>query len=299
MDSRVFHQITASLPAYLEWLVIDVAGQQRRLADVLDPWQRQDFAALDPGLRSVVGLPADGNALQRAYLERPRGHSKTQDIAVVASWALVASRRPIIIVVAAADAEQASLLRDAVVRLEAGQPALGELLDVGKWVIKNKATGSELRIISSDASSSYGLLPDLVVADELCHWPDSGEYLWHSLLSAAAKKPTCMLVVISNAGLGMGTAWQWNVREAARTSPDWYFHRLDGPQASWVSVKRLEELRRMLPPTVYDRLINNCWQTDAGDAFDSAAIDRAISTMLRSWSANRSTTCLAWAWIWA
>ncbi len=275
MDNRIFAKITTSLPAFLEWLVIEIDGRQRRLADSLDDWQRQDFAALEPGLRRVAGLPVDGDVLQRAYLERPRGHSKTQDIAVMASWVLVASRRPIVIAVAAADVDQAALLRDAIVRLEAGQPALGELLDVGKSVVRNKATGSELRIISGDVASSYGILPDLVVADELCHWPDSGEQLWHSLLSAAAKKPTCMLVVISNAGVGIGTAWQWGVREAARTSPDWYFHRLDGSQASWISAKRLEELRRMLPPSVYDRLIGNNWQTESGDLLSSDQIDAA------------------------
>ncbi|MFO1022601.1 MAG: hypothetical protein U0903_18175 [Planctomycetales bacterium] len=52
--------------------------------------------------------------------------------------------------------------------------------------------------------------------------------MWHSLLSSAAKKPNCLLVVLTNAGVGRG--WQWQVRENARLSPGWYFSSLEGSQ---------------------------------------------------------------------
>src|SRR5437899_11803933 len=44
----------------------------RRLGDVMDPWQREDFQALDDP------------AKRHAFLERPRGHSKTSDAATEA-----------------------------------------------------------------------------------------------------------------------------------------------------------------------------------------------------------------------
>ena len=111
--------------------------------------------------------------------------------------------------------------------------------------------------------SSYGILPDLIIADELAHWQGDGG-LWHSLISSAAKRSNCLLVVISNAGfvdsLAVGR------REAARTDPAWIFCRLDGPEASWLTADRLAEQRRMLPAVAYARLWGNQWCSGGGDA---------------------------------
>ena len=63
-----------------------------------------------------------------------------------------------------------------------------------------------------------------------------------------------------------GTAGSGQVREAARTAKDWYFSRLDGPVASWISEKLLDEQRRMLPPAAYARLWDNVWSSGEGDA---------------------------------
>ena len=93
-------------------LLIDCDGEPKRLGDVLDPWQERDFAALDPGWKRVAGQEADGPL--RAYLERPRGHSKTHDLGTMAAWALFASRRKLRGYGAAADEVQARLLRDAI-----------------------------------------------------------------------------------------------------------------------------------------------------------------------------------------
>jgi hypothetical protein len=116
-------------------------------------------------------------------------------------------------------------------------------------------------VISSDVGSSWGQLPDFVICDELCHWskPD----LWYSLCSSAAKKPQAVLVVLTNAGVGTG--WQWAVREAARTSADWHFSSLVGPQAPWITAAALAEQRRLLPPPVYARLWDNVWQHSDGE----------------------------------
>ena len=63
--------------------MVDVDGVARRLGDVMDPWQRNDFTALDPALMRCNGRKADSEAKMRAYLERGRGHSKTTDLAVL------------------------------------------------------------------------------------------------------------------------------------------------------------------------------------------------------------------------
>lgn len=289
--------------AFRQRLFIDPAGggAPRRLAESLDDWQRKDFEALDaawmraaglatadrPGglaaklgqaFRRAVALPSDGVPC-RAYLERPRGHSKTADLGVMASWALLAARRQLLIVVAAADRDQAKLLRNAIDRLVSHNRWMGDLLDTQAHRVVNRRTQSTLEVLSADAQSSYGLTPDAVLIDELTHWPnDSGERLWHSLFSAAAKRENCLLIVISNAGCGEGDSWQWRVREAARTDAKrWYFSRLDGPQASWIRAENLIEQQRMLPAAVYERLWLNRWTSGAGDALLPSDIGSALT----------------------
>jgi hypothetical protein len=161
-------------------------------------------------------------------------------------------------------------------------PWLGAILSVEANRVVNVAQGhpgegSKLEIFTSDVGSSYGILPDLIIADELVHWEGDGS-LWHSLISSAAKRSSCLLVVISNAG--MAETWQWNVREAARTDQSWYFSRLNGPQASWLTTARLEEQRRMLPRMAFARLWLNEWSSGLGDALSQADIDAAFHSDL-------------------
>ena len=246
------------------------------LGDAELPWQRADFLALDPAWRRVAGVlaPADVDEptppVARAWLERPRGHAKTADVAVQLAWALRFARRPVRGVVAAADKDQAGLVRAAVADLVRANPGLlggPEGLKVGADRLARPATGARADVISGDVGSSYGLTPDFVICDELCHWPRAE--LWHSLLSSAAKTPGCLLVVLTNAGWGRD--WRWAAREAARTRPGWHFHSLAGPRAPWVTPAALAEQRALLPPAVFGRLWLNEWQANSAAAFFTPA----------------------------
>ncbi len=232
------------------------------LGNRIQPWQAADFAAIDPAWsRLATGRDAPGPRFRRAYLERPRGHSKTTDTAVQLVWALTAAVHPINGLVAAVDQEQARLVRAAMQRLASANPEMLGGLVFLENAVRNPSNGSLLKILSSDVRGSWGELPDFVVCDELCHWKSAD--LWHSLLSSAAKRPESVLMVLSNAGVGRG--WQWDAREAARTDPDWHFSSLDGPQAPWITPAALEEQRRLLPPAVYARLWLNQWQHSDGE----------------------------------
>jgi hypothetical protein len=250
--------------------VLCVESASTQFAGQVLDWQQADLAALDPAWRRLAaGERAAVPALRRAYIERPRGHSKTTDTAVQLAWVLFASDRAINGLVAAADLEQARLVHAAMQRIADGNPELlGELRFVEN-AVRNRANGSLLKIVSSDVRSSYGELPDFVVCDELCHWksPD----LWYSLLSSAAKRPESILVVLSNAGIGRG--WQWDAREAARADPAWYFSTLDGPQAPWITEDSLAEQRRLLPPAVFARLWLNQWQHSDGEFVSLAEVE--------------------------
>jgi phage terminase large subunit-like protein len=174
-------------------------------------------------------------------------------------------------VAAAADKDQARLLANQAEQVLARNPWLAEHIDIQRYTIKNKQTGSHLEILASDASSSYGLTPDFVIIDELTHWKKRD--MWDSLISSAAKRHNCMVVVISNAGLGKGISWQWDAREACRTSDNWYFKRQEGPVASWITPERLLEQRKLIPGKAYQRLWLNEWTMETGDALDMADID--------------------------
>lgn len=272
MDQRQLQKLQSDPSAFRASLRIDADGIAKPLGKCLDPWQQADFAALDPAWQAVVGH-SQQSAIQRAWLERPRGHSKTQDIAVSVLWALFASRRSLVGVAASGDKDQAGLLRDACDRLCRLNPWLSAVLEVQASKVANKHTGSELRILTSDAPTSYGLTPDFIVADEITHWAKRD--LWNSLLSSAAKRRHCLLLVISNAGFG--DSWQWETRQAVQSDRAWYFSRLDGPQASWITADRLAEQRRLLPDIAYRRLWENQWTTGSGDALREDDIARSLT----------------------
>jgi hypothetical protein len=252
----------ASAPAkFRNSLRIEVEGRGLiPFHSCLQPWQERDFSALDPAWERLAG---DDRHVpyQRAYLERPRGHSKTTDLAMHLAWVLLFGSAGLTGLAAAADKEQAALLLESLLRLSRWNERVFPDLQFLKDAVINRKTKSRLNVITSDVASSWGVLPDFVICDELCHWSKSG--LWYSLLSSAAKKPNCVLVVLTNAGFGRD--WQWNVRENARLSPGWYFSSLDGPQAPWIREDRLQEQRQMLPRPVFERLWLNRWQHSDGE----------------------------------
>ncbi len=236
--------------------------------ELAQPWQLRDLRALDPTwqrlalkIRRSRASTNNRRLVNRAYIERPRGHSKTTDMAVQLAWILQNARQPVAGLAAAADKDQARLILQALERLARQNEWLLGDLKFTQESARNTRTGSKLTVISSDVGSSYGALADFIVCDELCHWKESG--LWNSLFSTAAKKPNCVLTILTNAGIGRG--WQWDVREHARTSPEWYFSSLDGPQAPWITDAWLAEQQALLPGPIFRRLWLNEWQHSDGE----------------------------------
>ena len=262
-------------------LLIDCDGEPRQFSNVLDSWQQEDFNYLDEGWKALAGWPQHANSTQRryfrAFLERPRGHSKTSDTAVSLSWILSQSPRKVVGYWAASDRDQAALGRDAIDTLCRINPWLALTLDRNRYTIANPRTGSHLEIVANDVEGSFGYLPDFVVCDELTHWKRRG--MWDSLFSSAAKRALCMLIIITNAGMQKYIDWQWSVRESARENENWYFHTIEGPQASWITAERLQEQRALLTPSVYNRLWLNIWSTGDGDHIPEQDLQAAITQL--------------------
>ena len=267
-----FKNLQTDPKAFRNALLIDTDSGPRPFKDTIEPWQSADFSALDEGwLRAVQGSKKEAE-WSRGWLERSRGHSKSLDLGISAAWALFASRRRLSGIAAAGDKDQARLLRDAIGKIVFVNPWLADLLEVQNDRVVNKATGSSLDIIASDAPTSYGLTPDFIVIDELTHWAKRD--LWDSLISSAAKRSTCMLVIITNAGVT--DSWQWELREAVRADKGWFFSRLNGPKARWITADRLAEQERLLPGVAYRRLWLNEWSSGGGDALREDDINRAF-----------------------
>jgi hypothetical protein len=258
--------------AFRERLLIDADGKPCRYTDAMDDWQAADFAALDPAWRRIAGQTVEPS-FQRAWLERGRGHSKTTDLAAMATWVLFSSQRKISGVAVAGDKDQARLIANAIDQLLRLNPWLAMALDCQKFTIVNRHTGSELTILSSDAATSYGLLIDFCICDEIHCWQSRA--LWDSVFSAIAKRRNALLLVITNAGFC--DHWTWTLREAIIADPAWYFHRLEGPVASWLSVEHLAEQERLLLRKEYQRLWLNQPVDSGGDALSSDDIRACIT----------------------
>lgn len=260
LRERFLGQAVENSPAAFRREIRLSAEDSGPFGQLIQPWQERDFRALDAAWLKLAGRSRKA-ALRRAYVERPRGHAKTSDMAVQIAWILLFARRRLHGLAAAADRDQASLIWDAVRRIAQVNPRLCRLLEFRKHLVSNPETGSRLEIISSDVGSSWGALPDFVICDELCHWekPD----MWFSLLSSAGKRADCVLVVLTNAGVGRG--WQWEVREGARHSSAWYFSTFSGTRAPWISPDSLKEQRELLPGPVFERLWRNVWQHSDGE----------------------------------
>jgi hypothetical protein len=229
----------------------------RPFGEVIEPWQQEDFAALDsPGVR-------------HAYLERPRGHSKTGDLGTEAVTELVLGPPGSSLFCAAADEDQARLLLEDVRGKFERSSMLASLVRHTRTEILVKATGSRLRVMAADAPSAYGLRPDGIYVDELAEWRTRA--LWDSLWSATGKRPRCRMLVISTAGWDKaGIAWE--VRSIAEREANWYFSTR-GPCASWIDPAWLAQQERTLPAHVFARLHHNRWVEGAGAFLTAAEVD--------------------------
>lgn len=222
-------------------------------------WQRADAAAL---------LDHGPDAPRLHFLTRPRGGSKTTDLAAVALTALITQAPPRSASHAfARDRDQAALLLDALGGLVA-RTGLGGLVDVGAWSVTVRETGARLAVESADAASAFGHLPFFVIADELAQWPTtrSARALWEALVSGLPKRPDSRLAVLTTAG--DPTHWSAKVLDAARGSERWRVSEVPGP-LPWADPDDLAEQARLLPASAYARLHLNRW-TAAEDRLTSA-----------------------------
>jgi len=230
---------------HLLWALVLEDG--RRWGEATAGFQREDAAAiLDPSPR----------APRLHYLTRPRGGSKTTDLAGIALATLLEDFAPGTHGhVFAVDADQAGELLRAASGFVQRTPELAGLVDVQQRRIVTPS-GAAWNVVASDAASAFGLRGAFYIFDEFAQLRSTAEHrtLWSAVFSAVPKVPGCRLVLLTTAG--DPSSWQARVLEQAKASAAWRVREVPGPLA-WVG--GLDEQRRMLTESQYRRLHLNEW----------------------------------------
>lgn len=196
------------------------------------------------------------------FLTRPRGASKTTDLAgvglVLLAEVLAASSQAYAV---AADSDQAALLVRECAGFVARTPR--SLWPAGAPVVESRRvvvpSGSSLVVLPADGASAYGLRPALLIADEFAQWADTPNTrtLWEAALSSLAKTAGARLVILTTAGSPEHPAYK--LLGLAREAPErWRVQEVPGP-TPWLDDRILAEQRRLLLPSQYARLHLNVW----------------------------------------
>ena len=224
-----------------------VAEDGRRWGDAATDWQWACAREL-----------LDPMAAPFRWESRPRGGSKTSDVAGIVLTAMVCLLRPGAMCDAyAAGKDQARLLVDSLNGFVQRTPGLGDLVAVDQYRVRTKA-GVVLEVMSADLATAYGRRPSFAVVDELCQWPATpgARGLWEAIVSSLPKVAGARLAVITTAGAP--AHWSRKVRDGALVSPSWSVAEIPGP-LPWVSASVLAEQRRLLSDSGFARFMLNEW----------------------------------------
>jgi terminase large subunit-like protein len=237
------------------------------LGDVMEPWQREDFSAMDaPGVQNV-------------YLERPRGHDKTGTAGTEALVEMFLGPEDATLLIVAGDVDQAAIcFSDVVGKLRRRPDLLAQvkITEGGKALsIRHKTRGTTLTVLSSDVRTSWGLRPDWINFDELGE--QRNRLLWDSIWSATGKRPHCRVLVTSTAGWDR-TSLAWEVRSFAATEANWLLSSR-GQCASWIAPEWLAQQQRTLPAHVFARLHENRWVENVGAFLTVPEVDTVFANI--------------------
>jgi len=224
--------------------------------------------AVDEQKADAEAIIGGGVGPHRHFCTRPRGGSKTTDLAGVAlSWLAVDAPLRARGYVVASNGEQAGILIDAAASLVARTPEIDGLLTVEneKIVAPN---GAWIRILNLSDSGAWGLRDaHLLILDEFAQWPETrgAKRVYTAVRTTVQKTPGCRLVILTSAG--EPSHWSHEIYRSAQDDDTWRVSEMPGP-VPWQDPKEIDALRRELRPSEFDRLVLNVWSEDE---------DRAIS----------------------
>jgi phage terminase large subunit-like protein len=193
------------------------------------------------------------------YLTRPRGGSKTSDLAGVAIAWLVAEAQPGARgYIVAADRDQGALMVDAAAGFVDRTPALKGVVEVGSFKISGRS-GASVEVLAADGASAFGLRPSLMICDEFAQWEETRNVrrVWSAVLSSVNKIAGCRMVILTSAGVPSHMAA--TVLKVAKADPSaWRVNEVPGP-LPWADLEGLAAQRALLLDSEYRRLHLNQW----------------------------------------
>ncbi len=254
-----------------------ILSNGKRLGECEEPWQTEHiFAPLD-------ARNGDGWKYRLLYFELHRGAAKS---AVLAAEALTIGilDEDTRCYLLAGDKDQAAIMRDMLEGYIHRNSSLESSFRIFRDEIVVPATDTRIRVLSSDAPTTYGLgglsRRFRALCDELWIWP--GRELWDAIFTAAPKSEDWRIIVASNAGFDTESV-AWDVRELARkqADPRYYLYAPEGIVAGWISPEDVDTQRASLPPQVFQRLWENKWTEGSGSFITREQLDRNIDATWR------------------
>ena len=201
----------------------------------------------------------DPTAAPWHFLTRPRGGSKSTDLAaVLLVWLVCIAMAGEKGYIAAADKGQSKFaVLDALSGFVNRTPSLRNHVTIQSDKVVAKS-GATIEVLAADSASAHGLRPSFVVIDEVAQWADTRntKKMWAALVSALAKVPGCRFVVLTSAG--EPNHWSYKVLKGARRSKHWRTNEVPGP-LEWVDPADLEAQRPLLLDSEFSQYHLNQW----------------------------------------
>lgn len=215
-----------------------------QMLHAVDDFYGQPFQLLDwqyQVLWDVYGaIKDDGYRQYRyAYLEVPKKNGKTSLIAAIALYHLVCDGPGGQIYCCAADRGQAELVYKAALGMIEQEPELEGVLKVldSRKEIKNKLTGTTLKVLSAEAYTKHGINPTVTIFDELHAQPNRD--LWDVMTfgAGAARKEPIWWVITTAGDDPDRKSIGWETHEYAQKvstgeleDPHWYVKIYSAPE---------------------------------------------------------------------
>jgi hypothetical protein len=230
-------------------------------------------------LDDAAAICADPSAgPRRHFLVRPRGASKTTDIAAIGLSLLVSSApKRSRSYVYAVDESQALEVLDALSGFVSRTEGLSGAVELSAKSVTVRSTGASLTVESSDAASAWSKRPWLTILDEYTSWPETRGHqtLWKAVASSLPKRRDSRLVILAMAGSPRHPAAAvWKIAQA---SADWRASTTVGPCPWWTQAD-VDSTRLLLTPAEFSRYIECQW-VEVDSALSSEA---DVSACVRS-----------------
>jgi hypothetical protein len=221
----------------------------------------------------------------RHFFTRPRGASKTTDVAGYALAWLTQDARPLANGhVVAANTKQAGILIEAAAGFVARTPELdGAVIVEAQRILA--PNGAWVEVLAQSDSGAWGLRDaHLLILDEFAQWPSTtgARRVWTAIRTAAPKVEGCKVIILTSAG--EPAHWSYTeVYDKNKDREDWHYHAVPGP-VPWMPEAEVEALRWELTPSQYQRLVLNEWTQDEDNAIYEEDYDAAAQpcTAVRS-----------------